>query len=65
MTSYVHRIRDGRTDGQGYSSIPTTLRVEDKKMIAHISNRIFVIFVDLTDEEQLVVKKKKKNHRKS
>jgi hypothetical protein len=34
-------------------------------MIAHISNRIFVIFVDLTDEEQLVVKKKKKNHRKS
>jgi len=34
-------------------------------MIAHISNRIFVIFVDLTDEEQLVVKKKKKTHRKS
>jgi uncharacterized short protein YbdD (DUF466 family) len=33
-------------------------------MIAHISNRIFVIFVDLTDEEQLVVKKKKKNPQK-
>ena len=33
-------------------------------MIAHISNRIFVIFVDLTDEEQLVVKKKKKKTQK-